>query len=673
MPDTGSLLSLTSSAGAGVLVPTRLAATEAISALFRFDIDARAAATIDPLSMLNQPACLALNNGGVTTRYFHGVVAEFGPTAPPGPLDTPYRFTLVPRLAAGALQQDCRLFFNVAADDILRTLFGELGVTDTDFRLSETAPPRVSTAQYNETALHFATRLMEEEGWYYFFMHAADKHTLVVTDSNAGFGTSDLAALRLGPSTTADMVTHWHTPQALTHGQVSLSDYDPDAPKKQLLETKPTVLAHPGLATRPVFHWPALSRSIDEVKLRAKRHMEAAEASASLAQAAGSCGLLFAGARFSLASGADAAKSYVVQRIEHLAADDGLRAGTGSETYANSFAAFDPALPWRQPMATVRPRMEGLHTAIVLVPDGEEIYTDEQGRIKVRFFWDWRQDATADNSAWVRVVQPWAGNGWGGQFIPRGGSEVAVAFMDADPDRPVVVGGFYNALDKPIFTAAEKTKLGFRSRSVLKGGADAFNEFSFDDNKGSEMVLLHAQKDLTTKVENDQTLAVDHDRFVKVQGKETVTVKGDRAHEVTEGNESLVVKQGNHTIEVSTGNQGTTIKQGNQTVEVAMGDQSTTLKMGNQSVVLSMGNHSTDLKLGDITLKADLGNITLQAMQSITLKVGTNTLTLSQTGIELKGLMVTVEGQISTEVSGLMTKVGGTAMLTLKGAITMIN
>ncbi|MGH8430222.1 MAG: type VI secretion system Vgr family protein, partial [Solimonas sp.] len=291
--------------------------------------------------------------------------------------------------------------------------------------------------------------------------------------------------------------------------------------------------------------------------------------------------------------------------------DSGSRRGEGASSYSNSFSAFANTVPWRQPMTTARPRMEGLHTAIVLGPKGEEIYTDDQGRIKIRFFWDWREDATADSSDWVRVVQPWAGNQWGGQFIPRVGTEVAVAFMDADPDRPIVVGGLYNGDDKPIFPVAEKTKIGFRSRSVTKGGTEDFNEISLDDNKGKEMVFLHAQKDMTTEVEHDQKLSVDNDRTVTVTGNEKVTVE-----------------------------------QGDQTTEV---------------------------KLGDISIKASLGSITIEAMQTITLKVGQSSVTLSQAGVEVKGMMVTLDGQVQTTVKGLMTNVNGTAMLTLKGGITMLN
>jgi len=254
--------------------------------------------------------------------------------------------------------------------------------------------------------------------------------------------------------------------------------------------------------------------------------------------------------------------------------------------------------------------MEGLHTAIVLGPSDEEIHTDDQGRIKIRFFWDWREDATADNSDWVRVVQPWAGNQWGGQFIPRVNTEVAVAFMDADPDRPIVVGGFYNGNDKPIFPVAEKTKLGFRSRSVTKGSTDDFNEFSFDDNKGKGMVFLHAQKDMTTEVEHDQKLKVDNDRTVTITGNEKVTIE--------------------------------------------------------------QGDQSTEVKLGDVSVKVDVGSITMEAMQSITLKVGQSSVKLDQTGVTISGMMIKIEGQVMTSVKGTMTTVTGDAMLTLSGGIIMI-
>jgi type VI secretion system secreted protein VgrG len=608
--DKKSLLDLTSTAE-HTLTAVRMQARETISELFQFEIEAVATGPIDARAMLNKPACAAVNHGDKPTRYFHGIVAEFGPIETSGVLDTLYRMILVPQLAQADIRSDCRLFFNKTAEDILKTIFNEAGVTKTAFRLYSQPTPRKATAQYNETSLHFVTRLMEEEGWFYFFEHASDGHTLVVTNDNNGFTTIPGAALHLGPGTTAAELTELRKTEAFAPGKVSLRDYDHDVPSKNLKVDQNTILKHGGTTNRQVFHWPALTRETSQAKDRAKWRMEAAEAAVSLISGGGDMASLFAGGKFKLRDKAGAETLHVVREITHFAEDDsGSRRGGSASTYSNNFSAFANTVPWRQPMATARPRMEGLHTAIVLAPSGEEIHTDDQGRIKIRFFWDWREDATADNSDWVRVVQPWAGNQWGGQFIPRVDTEVAVAFMDGDPDRPIVVGGFYNGNDKPIFPVAEKTKLGFRSRSVTKGGTDDFNEFSFDDKNGSEAVFLHAQKDMTTEVEHDQKLKVDNDRTVTIKGNETVT-----------------------------------IEQGNQT---------------------------TDVKLGNISVKADAGAITVEAMQSITLTVGQSSVKIDQTGVTISGMMISITGQVQTEVKGTMTTVTGDAMLTLKGGITMI-
>jgi type VI secretion system secreted protein VgrG len=628
MPDDQkALLSLKSPAPID-LIPVRLVAHEQISELFYFEIDAVASDKIDASSMLNKPACLSINHGGKETRYFHGIVGEFGPRERGGALGTVHRLVLVPQLAQTNMRIDCRLFFNKTAEDILTTIFDEAGVTERKFRLYSAPKPRKVTTQYNETSLHFVTRLMEEEGWFYFFEHTAESHTLVITNGNNGFTTIPGASLVIGSDNTlADMLTDFRGPEPLTHGKIGLKDYDPDAPNKDLKVEQKTVLKHAGTESRAVFHWPALTRDTAEAKDRAKWRMEAAEAAASLVSAEGAMASLVAGGKFKLKDDDNRETQYVVRQITHFAEDQARRSDAGYIGYSNNFTAFANTVPWRQPMTAARPRMEGLHTAIVLAPQGEDIYTDEQGRIKIRFFWDWRKDAKADNSDWVRVAQPWAGNQWGGQFIPRAGTEVAVAFMDGDPDRPVVVGGLYNAIDKPIYPKDQKTKLGFRSRSANGGGIADFNEFTFDDEKGSELVFLHAQKDMKTEVENNQSLYVMADRTVKIDGQETVTVKNDQSIEI---------------------------------------------KMGNLTTNVDMGNLTTDVKMGNVSIKADLGTITVEAMQSITLKVGQSSITIDQTGITLSGMMITINGQVQTQISGAMTQVTGSAMLQLSGGITMI-
>ncbi|MBL6613113.1 MAG: type VI secretion system tip protein VgrG [Reyranella sp.] len=617
--DKKSLLSIESSAESP-LTAVRLVARETISELFRFEVTVVAAGKINTTAMLNKPACVAVNHGGKTTRYFHGIVGEFGLLEQSGTVDKAYRMILLPQLAHANIRSDCRMFFNKTAEDILKILFQEAGVTKTAFRLYSAPPQRKATAQFNETSLHFATRLMEEEGWYYFFEHDSGGHTLVVTNDNNGFYTIPNANLGFGTGFTAPMVTEFRKPEEFAPGKVTLKDYDHDAPSKNLKVEQNTVLKHGGTGNRQVFHWPALTRDTEVAKNRARWRMEAAEAAVSLIAVECEHAGLIAGGKFKLRTEAGE-QVYVVRQITHEAEDESERSGQATGTrYSNGCTAFPNSVPWRQPMATRRPRMEGLHTAKVLAPSGEEIHTDDQGRIKIRFFWDWREDATADNSEWVRVVQPWAGNQWGGQFIPRVDTEVAVAFMDADPDRPIVIGGFYNGNDKPIFPVGEKTKLGFRSRSVTKGGTSHFNELTFDDKKGSELLFMHAEKDMKTEVENDQTLTVENDR----------------------------------TVTINKGNEKVTLKQGNQSTELQMGSQSTVVKMGNVSV------------------KCDLGSITMEAMQSITLKVGQSSITIDQMGITMSGLMITIDGQVQTQVKGVMTQVQGSAMLQLSGGIVML-
>jgi type VI secretion system secreted protein VgrG len=287
--------------------------------------------------------------------------------------------------------------------------------------------------------------------------------------------------------------------------------------------------------------------------------------------------------------------------------------------YANSFEGFDTATQWRQPFSVPKPDMGGVHSGIVLGPEGEEIYTDDYGRVKVRFFWDHWNEATADMSVWARVVQPWAGNGWGTQFIPRVGTEVAVAFMNGDADHPVVLGGLYNGQQMPIYPVAEKTKSGLRTRSSLQGGTSEFNELTFDDKKGQEMLFTQAQKDMSTKVKHDQTLNVGNDRSVTIGNAETITVGEGRTATISDKDDSLTVQQ------------------------------------------------------GDLTIQVSQGKATVTAMQSIELTVGSNSIRIDQTGVTINGLLISVNGTGSVSIGAPMTSVSGDATVSITGGLVEIN
>jgi type VI secretion system secreted protein VgrG len=238
----------------------------------------------------------------------------------------------------------------------------------------------------------------------------------------------------------------------------------------------------------------------------------------------------------------------------------------------------------------------------------------------------------------------------------------------------------YNGVSAPIYAKADATKTGIRTRSSLKGDASKFNELTFDDKSGSELIFIHAEKDMTTEVEHDEKLTVDNcrivlvkvDETIDVKGKQTITIVKDHTFEVTEGNYKSTITKGNSSYEVTKGNLTDTVAFGNATYEVK-GNHSLTVKMGNQSTKVSMGNYDLKLPLGNVTVKADLGKIAHEAMQSIELKVGPSSIKIDPMGVTIKGMMVKIEGTLMTDIKGLMTKVGGDAMVMIKGAITMIN
>jgi len=207
--------------------------------------------------------------------------------------------------------------------------------------------------------------------------------------------------------------------------------------------------------------------------------------------------------------------------------------GNGSDFFSCSFTAIDSKQTFRPPRLTPKPIVQGPQTAIVAGPGGEEIYTDEHGRVKVQFHWDRYGKSDENSSCWMRVSQAWAGKTWGSIHIPRIGQEVIVEFLEGDPDRPIITGRVYNADATPPYgLPGNKTQSGIKSRSSKGGGSANFNEIRFEDKKGSEEVYIHAEKDQNNIVENDETTSVGHDRTEDVGNDEKITIGKNRTEKV---------------------------------------------------------------------------------------------------------------------------------------------
>jgi type VI secretion system secreted protein VgrG len=635
------LLSLQTALGQDVLQPVSFHAEEAINAPFLVTVETVCdQPSIDPDEVLYHPACLKVQYGPGDPRILHGIVRAFSASGEPVRGQYSYTLTIVPKLWFMGQTIDCRIFANKSIADILTAICGDNGQT-LSLKVYGDKPVRPYVTQYNETDVTFLSRLVEEAGYFYYFTHAEGDHTLVITDQNQGFPQNPKPTMRVvheGGGT--DVFTQWHKVETTAHGKVRLRDYDPLKPNTLPDGQQQTTLATSGAPVRDVFQWPALATTQDEASSHARLRMEAAEAEAKLFEAVGENHLFAPGSRFTVERDPfddGTGVEYVVRGVSHSGQDHSWVTGESGASYANRITAFPVATVWREKFVTPRPAMTGIHSAIVLGGDGEEIHADQYGRVKVRFFWDHRNDATADTACWVRVVQPWAGNTWGWQHLPRVGTEVAVAFLDGDPDRPVVIGGFYNGQMMPVFPIPdEQTKSGFRSRSTTQGSTSTVSELSFDDKKGQEKVFLHAEKDMTVEVEHDQTITVDNDRSLTVKQKETIEV---------DDSQTITVKNGRTT-----------------TIEAA-GDQ-LTVKNGGITITASQS---------DISITASMGSITMEAMNSIELKVGANSVKIDQTGVTVSATQIKLSGQAMVQIEAPMTKVNADGMLMLKGGIMMLN
>ena len=602
-----SILQMTSPLGDDVLIPVGIAGNEAVSQAFSYHVRiVSERGDIDATQLLSHPGCVILRRDEEVARYFHGIFQEFAADGMPRPGMYAYHAVLVPKVWFLGQTSDCRVFQKKTVVEILQQMFRDAGVDKVEFRVYGERRQREYTVQFNETDLQFGTRLMEEEGYFFFFEHSADAHTMVIADANSAFRDIPHARLRFDAQTAAaeDVLTRWNRPHGTAHGKHMLKDYDPSAPGKRLEDSTDSTLRHGGVPARDVFHWPAATHEPAVVRQRTRLLMEAAEAAVHVSDSGSTFRGLYAGGRFQLGQteGSGDDEPHVIRGLSFEATDESWTTEGAPASYSNSFDCFPNSVKWRQPMAVPRPDMGGVHSAIVLGPEGEEIYTDDLARVKVRFFWDYRKEATADKSCWARVLMPWAGNGWGTQFIPRVGTEVLVAFMDGDADRPVVLGGLYNGQDKPIYAESEKTKTGWRSRSSLKGGSNDFNELTFDDKTGDELVYMHAEKDHTVKVENDQKITV----------------------------------HANRTTIIETGDDKLTVQQGDLTIDVTMGKITITALQ------------SIDLKVGQSTIHMDQASIKISAM---TVTVEGSLL------IDEKAPMINVKGSAMTVIEGGIVKI----------------
>ncbi|MEX2570228.1 MAG: type VI secretion system tip protein TssI/VgrG [Gemmatimonadota bacterium] len=585
-----------------------MVAEEDLSGLYHIDVSLVTTDTaVDFDAIVGKDVTLTVERFSGTPRYFHGMVARFKQGGR-SEGNQYYRAEVVPKLWLLTLSIDYRIFQEKTVPAIVKELLKEHGVTDVSDELTGTYSPREYCVQYGETAFDFVSRLMEEEGIFYFFEHVDGKHTLVLGDDASAHTALAPEEVPLMPAHASreveDSIVECGYQRQLVTGSSTVLDYNFETPTNKL---KSTVA---GTATTGKFEAvenPGGFGKKDAGDRIAKLRAEAHELPATELSGYGFARAFTAGHKFKLAKHprADFNQGYILRRVHHTATQDG---------YQNSFEAFPQSVPYRPARRTPPPRVYGPQTAVVVGASGEKIYTDKYGRIKVQFHWDRRGKADDKSSCWIRVAQGWAGKSFGSFFLPRVGQEVLVTFLDGDVDRPIVSGSVYNAQQVvPYELPANQT------RSLIKTQTEGsvHNELRFEDKKDVEEVWVQAAKDFKADVVNDRTWTVGHDSVEKV--------KNDRTATIEEGNEKLVVTKGNRTVEIAEGDETLTVKKGKRTVDVQKGDEIHKVE-GKRTVTITGAEERSAAKVdwsteGNYTLKIS-GDVVIDATGSITLKAG---------------------------------------------------
>ena len=637
-------------------------------------------------------------------RYFQGhcVAAEYlGSHAGRGY----FRAEVRPWIWFLTRTSDCRVFQDKTVIDVIKEIFSQHGFSDFKDSTKHSYKPRDYCVQYQETDFAFVSRLMEEEGIYYYITHEKSKETLVLADdASTHKALEDNAEVEFyfrepNYRRADDHVFEWRGSESIQSGKVTLQDYDFEKPKSDLKTVKALPRGKHAYMSLEMYQYPGRHREIRLGEHHARVKIEGIAAQAQRAMGVCNVQQMMAGGKFKLKKHPRKSENaeYLVLSARHQLQIDAdiddreiIEAILGPtlafdhrnniDIYRCSFEVQPIRVAYRAPQITPRPPHPGVQTAIVVGKKGEEIWTDEYGRIKVQFHWDREGKRDDKSSCWIRTTVPWSGKGWGMVGVPRVGQEVVVQFEDGDPDRPIVTGMVYNGDTKlPYKLPANQTQSGLKTNSSKGGGG--FNELVFEDKKNAEFVRFQSERDYKQIIKNNSevTIGLEH----KDGGTLTQTIHGTKTETIREGDHSFTVAKGREDISVA------------QTRKTGIGGEDH-LRVDKDQSVHILGAKSDDIANNyDI----DVGDaLKITAQSKITLKCGGSTIemtptkvTISTTQIEFKAkatakftagaqLKMEGKGQATLKGGGMlklegggMTQVKSSGMMLVKGALTMIN
>jgi len=693
------LLAINTPLGDDVIAIREISVQERLGRPFQIEAELSSEQDIEFDKLLGNNVTLRLVVGDKKVRYFNGFVSRLSQGANKGKL-TQYRAEIVPWLWFLTRTSDCRIFQQKSVPEILEVVFQGHGFSDFELRLSESYEKKEFCVQYRETDFNFVSRLMEQEGIYYFVEHQDGKNLLVLADSISAHSPVEgcekvpFNSLERG-GTNRDSISDWTMERAVQAVAYAHTDFNPLTPSTSLVANSSVTRQHGG-ASFELFDYPgeyakhAEGTRLTDVRLEEQSvHFETFRGMSNVRG-------LMAGATFTLEKHPVAAlnKEYLITgttiRIKEGEFASG-QGGDGQPFISCGIEAIDKAQTFRAARITPKPVIQGLQTAWVTGPSGEEIHTDEHGRVKLHFHWDRYQKADENSSCWVRVASTSAGKQWGALSLPRIGQEVIVEFLEGDPDRPIVTGRVYNAENMPPYALPDNKTISTTKSNSSKGGG-GFNEIRLEDKKGEEQVFIHAEKNQDIRVKNDAYEWIGHDRHLVVKNDQVELVENNRDETVKADHKEKIGKDRHLKVE------------GKEAKEVA---KSLSLTVKEDVIEVFKKNHSEEV-VKDYYLVAD--NIVIEARTNLTIKVGTNYIVIEKSGIkigcdesgakfetesqgntsiksatgavkveamanlEMKGTAgVKIESPATLDVKSSATTVKGDGMLTLKGGMVMIN
>jgi type VI secretion system secreted protein VgrG len=579
---------------------------------------------------------LELVKGGF--RYFNGYVTRFAQGTTLGRYYE-YRMTVCAWLWFLTRTTDCRIFQEKTVPEILKEVFADHKMAVFEDGLTATYSQREYCVQYRETDFAFVSRLMEEEGIFYYFEHSDGKHTLKLVDSDSGYKKLEKASIAYYPPGRAlhadeEYIQAFRQDQRIQPGTVALHSFDCFKPKADLGVKAKNVQQHEH-ADYEIFDYAGDYIQADHgdhyVRLRVDElHSEFDRAEAECNVREIEVGRLF---DFTSAPRRDQEREYLIVSAEWELQNNTYETNTDEDAiYRCTMTVLQSRQQFRPARTTPRPTMGGPQTAVVVGPAGDEIYCDKHGRVKVQFHWDRYGKRDENSSCWMRVSQPWAGKDWGTVSIPRIGQEVVVDFLEGDPDQPLIIGRVYNGDNMPPYVLPGAAVISGIKTKTHKGSG--YNEISADDTAGKEKVTIHAQYDMGTTVKHDDSQTVQNNRTITVDGTHTETIKKDTTIKVTEGKETITVNK-------------------------------------------------------DIEITSQTGHVYITAATEIKLKVGSSTLHMFSDGrIELSGVNIAIDGsakvrshgaEVTSEADSQHQTIGaivisnGSASNTVKGGMVMLN